>query len=77
MRVLDVMKTLSGNADGLTLADLNAATAVPKSTLIDTLRGLCESHYLRHRDGRYYLGPASYHFASRIVANWSAADMVW
>jgi len=40
------------------------------------LRGLCERHFLIHEDGRYRLGSKSYHFASKIVANWSAPDMV-
>lgn len=75
-RVFDLLKVLSGKTDGLTLAELSTATSVAKSTMIDTLRGLCDSRYLRLRDGRYFLGPAAYHFASRIVANWSAADMV-
>lgn len=75
-RVFDLLKKLAGKQDGMSLAELSTVLAVPKSTLIDTLRGLCDLHYLSHRDGRYRLGPTAFHFASRIVANWSAPEMI-
>lgn len=75
-RVFDLLKLLAGRQGGLGLAEISAALGVPKSTMIDTLRGLCELHYLSHREGRYRLGPTAYHFASRIVANWSAPEMI-
>ena len=75
-RVFDLLKILARTKEGMTLAELSAALAVPKSTLIDTLRGLCELQYLTQDDGGYRLGLAAYHFASRIVANWSAPDMI-
>ena len=55
-RVLDLMTMLASKHDGMSLADLSAAMAVPKSTFVDTLRGLCDLGYLSHRDGRYRLG---------------------
>lgn len=76
MRVLDLLSLLSSKPDGMTLADLSLAMSVPKSTFLDTLRGLCDRHFLTHEDGRYRLGSAAYHFASRIVGNWSAPEMV-
>jgi IclR family transcriptional regulator, acetate operon repressor len=75
-RVLDLLSLLSGKPDGMTLADLSAAMSVPKSTFLDTLRGLCDLNFLAHEDGRYRLGSAAYHFASRIISNWSAPEMV-
>lgn len=75
-RVLDLLKLLAQTKEGMTLAELSIDLAVPKSTLIDTLRGLCELHYLAQFDGGYRLGPAAYHFASRILANWSAPEMI-
>jgi DNA-binding IclR family transcriptional regulator len=76
VRVLDVLHLLAGKPDGLTLSDLSALMSVPKSTFLDTLRGLCDMHYLAQEDGRYRLGPASYRFATRIVSSWSAPDMI-
>lgn len=75
-RVLDLLKLLAGKQDGMSLAELSPAMSVPKSTLIDTLRGLCDLQYLTQREGRYRLGPMAYHFASKIIANWSAPDMI-
>lgn len=75
-RVFDLLKLLARKQDGLGLTEISAALNVSKSTMIDTLRGLCDLHYLSHRDGRYRLGPTAYHFASRIVSNWSAPDMI-
>lgn len=75
-RVLDLLKLLSRTKESVTLAELSAGLSVPKSTLIDTLRGLCELSYVVPIDGGYRLGPAAYHFASRIVANWSAPEII-
>lgn len=75
-RVLDLMAMLAGKQDGMTLADLSGAMSVPKSTFIDTLRGLCDLGYLSHREGRYRLGPKAYHFAGRILSNWSPSEMI-
>lgn len=75
-RVIDLLSVLAGKPDGMTLADLSAEMSVPKSTFLDTLRGLSELHFLAHEDGRYRLGSAAYQFASKIVSSWSAPDMV-
>lgn len=75
-RVLDVLLLLAKHRDGLGLADLSAAMAVPKSTFLGTLRGLTERRYLVHEDGRYRLGSNAYHLASRIVTSWSAPEMI-
>lgn len=75
-RVLDLLSLLAGKPDGMTLADLSTEMSVPKSTFLDTLRGLSDLNFLAHDDGRYRLGSAAYQFASRIVSSWSAPDMV-
>lgn len=75
-RVLDLLALLAGKQDGMGLGELSVATSVPKSTLIDTLRCLSEMQYLSCVDGRYRLGSAAYHFASRITRHWSAPDMI-
>lgn len=75
-RVLDLLKLLAGKQDGMSLAEISPAMSVPKSTLIDTLRGLCDLRYLIQQEGRYRLGPMAYHFASKIITNWSAPDMI-
>ena len=75
-RVLDLLALLANRPDGMTLSELSAELSVAKSTFLDTLRGLCDLQYLSLADGRYRLGSASYHFASKIVTNWSAPDMV-
>jgi IclR family transcriptional regulator, acetate operon repressor len=75
-RALDLLSFLAGKPDGMTLGDLSTAMSVPKSTFLDTLRGLTERNFLVHEDGRYRLGSAAYQFASRIVSSWSAPDMV-
>lgn len=75
-RVLDLLSLLAGKQDGMSLAELSAATSVPKSTFIDTLRCLADMHYLSCQEGRYRLGPAAYHFASQIASHWSAPEMI-
>ncbi|KKW91865.1 MULTISPECIES: IclR family transcriptional regulator [Sphingobium] len=75
-RVLDLLALLAGKQDGMSLAELSAAMTVPKSTFIDTLRGLTDMHYLSCQEGRYRLGPSAYHFASRIVRHWSAPEII-
>lgn len=75
-RVIELLDLLAGKPDGMTLADLSVALSVPKSTFLDTLRGLCELNFLVQEDSRYRLGTAAYRFASRIVTNWSAPEMI-
>ncbi len=75
-RVLDLLALLAAKQDGMSLAELSVAMSVPKSTLVDTLRGLGDLQYLSCQEGRYRLGPIAYHFASRILSNWSAPEMI-
>lgn len=75
-RVLDLLSLLARKPGGMTLSDLSTALSVPKSTFLGTLRGLADLNFLVHEDGRYRLGSAAYHFATRIVNNWSAPEMI-
>lgn len=75
-RVLDLLLLLSKHRDGLNLTELSAALSVPKSTFVDTLRGLCDLQYLVQEDGRYRLGSVAFRLAARMMAAWSAPDMV-
>jgi len=75
-RVLDLLLLLADERDGLSLSELSAALSVPKSTFLDTLRGLRDQQFLLHEDGRYRLGPAAFKLACRISTNWSVSDMV-
>lgn len=73
-RVLDLFLTLAKHTDGLPLAQLSAELGVAKPTLLDTLRGLCDQHYLTSADGRYRLGSGAYRLAGRIIAAWSPPE---
>lgn len=75
-RVLDLLQVLSLHPEGLNLTELSVAVAVPKSTLLASLRGLCEDRYLLASDGRYRLGSAAHRLASAILASWSAPDAI-
>lgn len=75
-RALDLLMLLAGKPQGMALGELSSALSVPKSTFVDTLRGLCELQYLLLDGNKYRLGPSAYHFASRIMLNWSAPDMI-
>ncbi|ATE63921.1 IclR family transcriptional regulator [Rhizorhabdus dicambivorans] len=75
-RVLDLLLLLSKHREGLSLAEISTAMAVPKSTFLDTLRGLCDLRYLMQEEGRYRLGPVAYRLAGHIMSTWSAPDIV-
>ena len=75
-RVLELLLLLSRHREGLNLADVSTSMAVPKSTFLDTLRELCDLHYLVQEEGRYRLGPVAYRLAGQILATWSAPDIV-
>jgi IclR family acetate operon transcriptional repressor len=75
-RVLELLLLLSRHREGLGLADISTAMTVPKSTFLDTLRGLCDLRYLVQEEGRYRLGPVAYRLASQVLSTWSAPDVV-
>jgi DNA-binding IclR family transcriptional regulator len=75
-RVLDLLKLLARNREGLTLTELSVQMDISKSTCLDTLRGLAARGFLIAEGGRYRLGPASYRLAGEVMASWSAPDAV-
>ena len=58
-RVLDILESLSGSEEGLTLTELSQALDAPKSSLFPIVHTLEERRYLRQDDGtgRYTMGP--------------------
>ena len=58
-RVLDILESLSGSEEGLTLTELSQALDAPKSSLFPIVHTLDERRYLRQDDGtgRYTMGP--------------------
>jgi IclR family acetate operon transcriptional repressor len=67
-RVLDLFEVLAKSANGLTLAELNALLACPKSSLRGLLRPLTANGYLNHDNGRYRLAPAAFRLAGNIIS---------
>ena len=57
-RVLDILESLSGSEEGLTLTELSQALDAPKSSLFPIVHTLEERRYLRQDDGtgRYTMG---------------------
>lgn len=59
-RVLDILESLSGSEEGLTLTELSQALDAPKSSLFPIVHTLEERRYLpagRWGPGRYTMGP--------------------
>ena len=58
-RVLDILESLSGSEEGVTLTELSQALDAPKSSLFPIVHTLEERRYLRQDDGtgRYTMGP--------------------
>lgn len=50
-RVLDILESLSGSEEGLTLTELSQALDAPKSSLFPIVHTLEERRYLRQDDG--------------------------
>lgn len=67
-RVLDILKLLSADADGQTLAQLGQAMRIPKSSLLNLMRALVLSGHVTHHEGLYHLGPRAFELASGILS---------
>lgn len=70
-RLLGLFDVLAKSPSGLTLAELNAALASPKSSLLNLLRPLVAGGYLNCEAGRYRLGPSIFRLASNVMSAWS------
>ena len=73
-RVLDILESLSGSEEGLTLTELSQALDAPKSSLFPIVHTLEERRYLRQDDGtgRYTMGPGRWCWErpSRRTGGW-------
>lgn len=75
-RVLRLFDLLAARRGGLTLTELSEAIAVPKSTLLASLKALVADGYLINDAGGYVLGPCSYRLAGAMLAAWSMPDVI-
>ena len=76
MRLIGLFQVLADANDGLSLAQLSAELDSPKSSLLILLRPLVEGDYLRHENGRYFLGPSMFGFASKILGNFRFGTLI-
>ena len=75
-RVLRLFDLLAARRGGLTLSEVSEAIAVPKSTLLASLKALVADGYLTSDGGGYVLGPRSYRLAGSMLAAWSMPDLI-
>lgn len=68
LRLLGLFETIAKANDGLTLAALSAALAVPKSSLLLLLRPLVSSGYLAREKDAYSLGPSIFRLSAEILS---------
>lgn len=69
LRVMQIVELLAELPNGLALMQLTERLEIPKTSLLSQLRVLQASEYLRHEDGRYFLGPAAHRMGMLIAAN--------
>lgn len=67
-RIMRVFDDLCSRPTGASLATLSDSIGIPKSSLLNLLRGLTASQHLSFVDGLYQLGPEAYGLASAISA---------
>lgn len=75
-RILGLFGVLARQPDGLSLAELNAVLASPKSSLLNLLRPLVAEGYLLHNDGFYRLGPTAFRLAANIMSVWNFSRLM-
>lgn len=68
MRILGIFETLARSRNGMTLAELSAALAAPKSSLLLLLRPLVAHSYLVNVSGQYGLGSSIFQLSSEVLA---------
>lgn len=67
IRVIQILELLATSAKGYTLTALSDKMQVPKSSLLNLLRGLVEANYVQSEKGIYSLGGESYRLATTIA----------
>ncbi|MGB8364141.1 MAG: IclR family transcriptional regulator [Rhizomicrobium sp.] len=70
-RVLRLFDCLAKSPEGLSLADLSATLAAPKSTLLNSLKPLAQEGFLVAAGNLYRLGPRAFKLAADISSAWS------
>lgn len=68
LRLVALLEALAKSEEGVSLAELSAALAAPKSSLLAILRSMVAQGYMEHRHGLYRLGPKSFRLAADILA---------
>jgi DNA-binding IclR family transcriptional regulator len=68
-RVVEILGRLAEEPHGLSLSQLSQAMAVPKSSLLNLLRGLVGAGYVAHTEGGYRLGGETYRLAGAVLAS--------
>jgi DNA-binding IclR family transcriptional regulator len=68
MRLVALFEALAKTEEGVSLAELSATTAAPKSSLLGILRSMVALGYMEHGHGLYRLGPKSFRLAADILA---------
>ena len=68
MRLVGLFEALAKSEEGVSLAELSATIAAPKSSLLGILRSMVALGYMEHGHGLYRLGPKSFRLAADILA---------
>jgi len=68
MRLVALFEALAKTEEGVSLAELSATIAAPKSSLLGILRSMVALGYMEHGHGLYRLGPKSFRLAADILA---------
>jgi IclR family acetate operon transcriptional repressor len=67
-RLVALFETLAKSEEGISLAELSATIAAPKSSLLGLLRSMVALGYMEHGRGLYRLGPKAFRLAADILA---------
>lgn len=76
VRVMQIVETLAGAPQGLSLAQLAVQLRIPKTSLLTHLRVMLGTGYVALRDARYVLGPAMIRLGLVIAAGSSVLATV-
>ncbi|HEX3952629.1 MAG TPA: IclR family transcriptional regulator [Stellaceae bacterium] len=68
MRLVALFEALAKSEEGVSLAELSATVAAPKSSLLGILRSMVALGYMEHGHGLYRLGPKSFRLGADILA---------
>jgi len=75
-RLLGLFDVLSLTQNGMSLAELSATLAAPKSSLLNLLRPLVAEGYLIHSEGSYRIGPSIIRLSASVMSAWNFPKMI-